>query len=109
MSALTTRGTIRFALKRATPENDARFWKGLGVLLGCVAFATALGPLIAFRNLCTHSATSGIDMRNGPGFICLAIAVCIKGLSIFMHLFLCVPDLAPDDKATPLRDDDEAA
>jgi hypothetical protein len=47
-------------------------------------------------------------MRNGPGFICLSIAVCIKGLSVLMHLWLRVPDVAEesetgDDKAP--RDD----
>ena len=49
-------------------------------------------------------------MRNGPGFICLSIAVCIKGLSVLMHLWLRVPDVAEesetgDDKAP--RDDEE--
>ena len=42
-------------------------------------------------------------MRNGPGFIALSIAVCIKGLSVLMHLSLRVPDLDDDDD-----DDDDA-
>ena len=48
-------------------------------------------------------------MRNGSGFICLSIAVCIKGLSVLMHLWLRVPDVAEesgDDKAP--RDDEES-
>ena len=49
-------------------------------------------------------------MRNGPGFICLSIAVCIKGLSVLMHLWLRVPDVAEEsgdgDKAP--RDDEES-
>ena len=44
-------------------------------------------------------------MRNGPGFICLSVAVCLKGLSVLMHLWLRVPD-ADDDKAP--RDDEES-
>ena len=47
-------------------------------------------------------------MRNGPGFICLSVAVCLKGLSVLMHLWLRVPDVAEeseDDKAP--RDDEE--
>ena len=55
-------------------------------------------------------------MRNGPGFICLSIAVCLKGLSVLMHLWLRVPDVdeeseAGDDKApaqAAQRDDEEA-
>jgi len=105
ISAVTTLGTIRFALMRATPESDARFWKGLGVVLGCLAFATAVEPLIAFRRHCTKSTTDGIKMRNGPGFIALSIAVCIKGLSVLMHLSLRVPDLDDDDDDD---DDDDA-
>ena len=38
-------------------------------------------------------------MRNGPGFICLSIAVCLKGLSVLMHLWLRAPDVADDDDA----------
>ena len=86
VSAVTTVGTIRFELRRATPESDARFWKFLGIAVGCISFGTAIGPLLAFRQYCTHSATEGIHMRNGPGFICLSIAVCLKGLSVLMHL-----------------------
>ena len=54
-------------------------------------------------------------MRNGPGFICLSVAVCLKGLSVLMHLWLRVPDVAEeseaDDKApaqAAQRDDEEA-
>ena len=108
VSAFTTLGTIRFSLKRATPESDARFWKFLGVAVGCISFGTAIEPLLSFRKHCTRSTTEGIHMRNGPGFICLSIAVCIKGLSVLMHLWLRVPDVAEesetgDDKAP--RDD----
>ena len=44
-------------------------------------------------------------MRNGPGFICLSVAVCLKGISVLMHLWLRVPDV-DDDKAP--RDDEES-
>ena len=106
---MTTVGTIRFSLRRATPESDARFWKFLGIAVGCISFGTAIGPLLAFRQHCTRSATEGIHMRNGPGFICLSVAVCLKGLSVLMHLWLRVPDVAEesetgDDKAP--RDDE---
>ena len=106
---MTTVGTIRFSLRRATPESDARFWKFLGIAVGCISFGTAIGPLLAFRQHCTRSATEGIHMRNGPGFICLSVAVCLKGLSVLMHLWLRVPDVAEeseDDKAP--RDDEES-
>ena len=90
-------------------ESDARFWKFLGLALGCLSFATAIQPLLAFRRHCTRSATDGIHMRNGPGFICLSIAVCLKGLSVLMHLWLRAPDVAEEsgdgDKAP--RDDEE--
>ena len=50
-------------------------------------------------------------MRNGPGFICLSIAVCLKGLSVLMHLWLRVPDVAEDSEAgdgkAPPRVDEE--
>ena len=54
-------------------------------------------------------------MRNGPGFICLSVAVCLKGLSVLMHLWLRVPDVdaaddddkAPDEEESKSRDDDE--
>ena len=106
VSAFTTLGTIRFSLKRATPESDARFWKFLGVAVGCISFGTAIEPLLSFRKHCTRSTTEGIHMRNGPGFICLSIAVCIKGLSVLMHLWLRVPDVSDDDDKAP-RDDEE--
>ena len=96
VSAFTTLGTIRFSLKRATPESDARFWKFLGIAVGCISFGTAIGPLLSFREHCTRSTTEGIHMRNGPGFICLSIAVCLKGLSVLMHLWLRVPDIDDD-------------
>ena len=108
VSAVTTLGTMRFSLRRATVEGDARFWKFLGIAVGCISFGTAIGPLLAFRQHCTRSATEGIHMRNGPGFICLSVAVCLKGLSVLMHLWLRVPDVAEesgDDKAP--RDDEE--
>ena len=83
--------------------------------MGCISFGTAIGPLLAFRQHCTRSATEGIHMRNGPGFICLSIAVCLKGLSVLMHLWLRVPDVAEeseDDGKAPApaaqRDDEEA-
>ena len=38
-------------------------------------------------------------MRNGPGFICLSIAVCLKGLSVLMHLWLRAPDVAEESGA----------
>ena len=66
-----------------------------------------------FREHCTRSTTEGIHMRNGPGFICLSIAVCLKGLSVLMHLWLRVPDVsddddkAPDEEESKSRDDDE--
>ena len=101
VSAVTTLGTIRFSLRRATVEGDARFWKFLGVAVGCISFGTAIGPLLAFRQHCTRSATEGIHMRNGPGFICLSVAVCLKGLSVLMHLWLRVPDVADDDDKAP--------
>ena len=54
-------------------------------------------------------------MRNGPGFICLSIAVCIKGLSVLMHLWLRVPDVdaadddkAPDEEESKSRDEEES-
>ena len=47
-------------------------------------------------------------MRNGPGFICLSIAVCIKGLSVLMHLWLRVPDVADDDDADKAPDEEES-
>ena len=106
VSAFTTLGTIRFSLKRATPESDARFWKFLGVAVGCISFGTAIEPLLSFRKHCTRSTTEGIHMRNGPGFICLSIAVCIKGLSVLMHLWLRAPDVSDDDGKAP-RDDEE--
>ena len=99
VSAVTTLGTIRFSLRRATVEGDARFWKFLGIAVGCISFGTAIGPLLAFRQHCTRSATEGIHMRNGPGFICLSVAVCLKGLSVLMHLWLRVPDV--DDTNVP--------
>ena len=107
VSAVTTLGTIRFSLRRATVEGDARFWKFLGIAVGCISFGTAIGPLLAFRQHCTRSATEGIHMRNGPGFICLSVAVCLKGLSVLMHLWLRVPDVADDDDKAP-RDDEES-
>ena len=106
VSAVTTLGTIRFSLRRATVEGDARFWKFLGIAVGCISFGTAIGPLLAFRQHCTRSATEGIHMRNGPGFICLSIAVCLKGLSVLMHLWLRVPDVSDDGDKAP-RDDEE--
>ena len=115
VSAFTTLGTIRFSLKRATPESDARFWKFLGVAVGCISFGTAIEPLLSFRKHCTRSTTEGIHMRNGPGFICLSIAVCIKGLSVLMHLWLRVPDVdaadddkAPDEEESKSRDEEES-
>ena len=63
--------------------------------------------LVAFRQHCTRSATEGIHMRNGPGFICLSVAVCLKGLSVLMHLWLRVPDVSDDDGKAP-RDDEES-
>ena len=60
-----------------------------------------------FREHCTRSTTEGIHMRNGPGFICLSIAVCLKGLSVLMHLWLRVPDVSDDDDKAP-RDDEES-
>ena len=45
-------------------------------------------------------------MRNGPGFICLSVAVCLKGLCVLMHLWLRVPDVSDDDDKAP-RDDEE--
>ena len=113
VSAVTTLGTIRFSLRRATVESDARFWKFLGIAVGCISFGTAIGPLLAFRQHCTRSTTEGIHMRNGPGFICLSVAVCLKGLSVLMHLWLRVPDVsddddkAPDEEESKSRDDDE--
>ena len=98
---MTTLGTIRFSLRRATVEGDARFWKFLGIAVGCISFGTAIGPLLAFREHCTRSTTEGIHMRNGPGFICLSVAVCLKGLSVLMHLWLRVPDVADDDDKAP--------
>ena len=131
VSAFTTLGTIRFSLKRATVEScveikilrrvcaessrdgrppqvesDARFWKFLGIAVGCISFGTAIGPLLSFRQHCTRSTTEGIHMRNGPGFICLSVAVCLKGLSVLMHLWLRVPDVSDDD-GKALRDDEE--
>ena len=54
-------------------------------------------------------------MRNGPGFICLSVAVCLKGLSVLMHLWLRVPDVAvddgdkaPDDEESKSRDEEES-
>ena len=87
-------------------ESDARFWKFLGIAVGCISFGTAIGPLLSFRQHCTHAATEGIHMRNGPGFICLSVAVCLKGLSVLMHLWLRVPDVSDDDDKAP-RDDEE--
>ena len=55
-------------------ESDARFWKFLGIAVGCISLGTAIGPLLSFRQHCTRSTTEGIHMRNGPGFICLSIA-----------------------------------
>ena len=104
---MTTLGTIRFSLRRATVEGDARFWKFLGIAVGCISFGTAIGPLLAFRQHCTRSTTEGIHMRNGPGFICLSVAVCLKGLSVLMHLWLRVPDVSDDDGKAP-RDDEES-
>ena len=99
--------TIRFSLRRATVEGDARFWKFLGIAVGCISFGTAIGPLLAFRQHCTRSTTEGIHMRNGPGFICLSVAVCLKGLSVLMHLWLRVPDVSDDDDGKAPRDDEE--
>ena len=87
-------------------ESDARFWKFLGIAVGCISFGTAIGPLLSFRQHCTRSTTEGIHMRNGPGFICLSIAVCLKGLSVLMHLWLRAPDVSDDDGKAP-RDDEE--
>ena len=58
------------------------------------------------RQHCTRSTTEGIHMRNGPGFICLSVAVCLKGLSVLMHLWLRVPEVSDDDDKAP-RDDEE--
>ena len=88
-------------------ESDARFWKFLGIAVGCISFGTAIGPLLSFRQHCTRSTTEGIHMRNGPGFICLSIAVCLKGLSVLMHLWLRVPDVSDDGDKAP-RDDEES-
>ena len=96
-------------------ESDARFWKFLGIAVGCISFGTAIGPLLSFRQHCTHAATEGIHMRNGPGFICLSVAVCLKGLSVLMHLWLRVPDVAvdddgkaPDEEESKSRDEEES-
>ena len=69
----------------------------------------------AIREHCTRSTTEGIHMRNGPGFICLSIAVCLKGLSVLMHLWLRVPDVAddddgkaPDEEESKSRDEEES-
>ena len=58
------------------------------------------------RKHCTRSTTEGIHMRNGPGFICLSVAVCLKGLSVLMHLWLRAPDVSDDNDKAP-RDDEE--
>ena len=91
VSLITTFGTIRFASKRIRADADRNFFKFLGIGLGCVAFATAISALVPFRRHCTMSSTDTLRMRNGPGFICMSIAVCLKGASVVCHLVLRAP------------------
>ncbi|KAK7254437.1 hypothetical protein SO694_00151060 [Aureococcus anophagefferens] len=74
-------GTAYFGLTSAVAYHDDKiiYEESLGA---------PLSPLIAFRADCTTSSTSSLDMRNGPGFICMGIAVFLKGSSVFAHLAL---------------------
>ena len=96
--ACETNGACRaFGRIGVDPSVTTRKRVALGFAgLGVVALA-----LMAFRQHCTRSATEGIHMRNGPGFICLSVAVCLKGLSVLMHLWLRVPDVSDDDDEAP--------
>ena len=67
VSAITTLGTLRYAHRRASPETDRNFFKAMGIIVGLIAFSTALGPMLAFRKHCTRSHTSALNMQDGWG------------------------------------------
>ena len=39
----------------------------MGIIVGLIAFSTALGPMLAFRKHCTRSHTSALNMQDGWG------------------------------------------
>ena len=83
----------------------------MGIIVGLIAFSTALGPMLAFRKHCTRSHTSALNMQDGwgpgqksnaidatsdripprPGYICMAFAVLLKATSVAAHLALRAP------------------
>ena len=111
VSAGMTLGTLRYAHRRASPETDRNFFKAMGIIVGLIAFSTALGPMLAFRKHCTRSHTSALNMQDGwgpgqksnaidatsdripprPGYICMAFAVLLKATSVVAHLALRAP------------------
>jgi len=91
VSAIASLVTLRYALKRSTAENDRNCYKAMGIIVGCIAFATALGPMLAFWKTCLRARTSEFKMRDGPGYICMVIACVMKSASIVAHLALRAP------------------
>ena len=91
VSAGMTLGTLRYAHRRANPETDRNFFKAMGIIVGLVAFSTALGPMLAFQKHCTRSNTDMLKMRAGPSYICMGFAVFLKATTVVAHLALRAP------------------
>lgn len=91
VSAIASLVTLRYALKRSVAEMDRNCYKAMGIIVGCIAFATALGPMLAFRKTCLRARTSEFKMQDGPGYICMVIACVMKSASIVAHLALRAP------------------
>jgi len=88
VSAIATLGTLRYAHRRANPETDRNFFKAMGIVVGLIAFSTALGPMLAFQKHCTRSNTDMLKMRAGPSYICMGFAVFLKSTTVVAHLAL---------------------
>ena len=91
VSAIATLGTLRYAHRRANPETDRNFFKAMGIVVGLIAFSTALGPMLAFQKHCTRSNTDMLKMRAGPSYICMGFAVFLKSTTVVAHLALRAP------------------
>ena len=63
----------------------------LGIVVGLIAFSTALGPMLAFQKHCTRSNTDMLKMRAGPSYICMGFAVFLKATTVVAHLALRAP------------------
>ena len=70
---------------------DRNFFKAMGIIIGLVAFSTALGPMLAFQKHCTRSNPDMLKMRAGPSYICMGFAVFLKATTVVAHLALRAP------------------